>query len=88
MLFNCGLDFFRDGVPYCEKDYQLEFGVTCAGCGGFITGKVLQVNTSNIAVIFSLCFQNPLFYAGLRGQYYQKSFQVPQILSLHRGIFK
>lgn len=34
---------FRDGKPYCEKDYQAEFGVTCAGCGGYIIGKVLQV---------------------------------------------
>ena len=34
----------RDGVPYCEQDYQAEFGVTCAGCGGYITGKVLQVS--------------------------------------------
>ena len=33
----------RDGVPFCERDYQAEFGVTCAGCGGYITGKVLQV---------------------------------------------
>lgn len=39
--------FFRDGVPFCEKDYQEEFGVSCAGCGGFITGKVLQVSTSS-----------------------------------------
>ena len=36
--------FFRDGVPYCEQDYQAEFGVTCAGCDGYITGKVLQVS--------------------------------------------
>ena len=33
----------RDGLPYCEQDYQMEFGVSCAGCGGYITGKVLQV---------------------------------------------
>lgn len=36
--------FLRDGKPYCEKDYQAEFGVTCAGCGGYIIGKVLQVS--------------------------------------------
>lgn len=40
--------FFRDGKPYCEKDYQAEFGVTCAGCGGYIIGKVLQVKNCNI----------------------------------------
>lgn len=39
------LHYFRDGVPYCEQDYQSEFGVTCAGCDGYITGKVLQVST-------------------------------------------
>ncbi|XP_065649509.1 actin-binding LIM protein 1 isoform X3 [Hydra vulgaris] len=32
----------RNGVPYCEQDYQSEFGVSCSGCGGYITGKVLQ----------------------------------------------
>ena len=35
--------FKRDGFAFCEKDYQAEFGVTCAGCEGYITGKVLQV---------------------------------------------
>lgn len=39
----CFFAIFRDGKPYCEKDYQAEFGVTCAGCGGYIIGKVLQV---------------------------------------------
>lgn len=38
---NC--DFCRDGVPYCEKDYQKNFGVRCAYCNRFISGKVLQV---------------------------------------------
>lgn len=33
----------RDGVPYCEKDYQKLFGVKCAYCSRFISGKVLQV---------------------------------------------
>ena len=41
------LFFSRDGKPYCEKDYQAEFGVTCAGCGGYIIGKVLQVNSGS-----------------------------------------
>lgn len=34
----------RDGVPYCERDYQKQFGVKCAYCNRFISGKVLQVN--------------------------------------------
>lgn len=33
----------RDGVPYCESDYQKLFGVKCTYCSRFISGKVLQV---------------------------------------------
>lgn len=36
--------FFRDGAPYCEKDYQVLFGVKCEACHQFITGKVLEVS--------------------------------------------
>ncbi|XP_044152668.1 actin-binding LIM protein 1 isoform X33 [Bufo gargarizans] len=32
----------KDGSPYCEKDYQVLFGVTCEACHKFITGKVLE----------------------------------------------
>ncbi|XP_061823641.1 actin-binding LIM protein 1-like isoform X4 [Nerophis lumbriciformis] len=32
----------KDGVPYCERDYQLQFGVQCEACQKFITGKVLE----------------------------------------------
>ncbi|KAM4624500.1 actin-binding LIM protein 1-like [Polymixia lowei] len=32
----------KDGVPYCERDYQLHFGVQCDTCQQFITGKVLE----------------------------------------------
>lgn len=35
---------FRDGSPYCEKDYQGLFGVKCEACHQFITGKVLEVS--------------------------------------------
>lgn len=34
---------FRDGVPYCERDYQIQFGVKCEACQKFITGKLLEV---------------------------------------------
>ncbi|XP_067345073.1 actin-binding LIM protein 1-like isoform X2 [Channa argus] len=32
----------KDGIPYCEKDYQIHFGVQCEKCQTFITGKVLE----------------------------------------------
>uniref|UniRef100_A0AAY5F2B0 Actin binding LIM protein 1a n=1 Tax=Electrophorus electricus TaxID=8005 RepID=A0AAY5F2B0_ELEEL len=32
----------KDGAPYCERDYQIHFGVQCEACRQFITGKVLE----------------------------------------------
>uniref|UniRef100_A0A3B5R7G2 Actin-binding LIM protein 1-like n=1 Tax=Xiphophorus maculatus TaxID=8083 RepID=A0A3B5R7G2_XIPMA len=32
----------KDGFPYCERDYQTQFGVKCEACQRFITGKVLE----------------------------------------------
>uniref|UniRef100_A0A4W5P7S1 Actin binding LIM protein 1b n=1 Tax=Hucho hucho TaxID=62062 RepID=A0A4W5P7S1_9TELE len=32
----------KAGTPYCEKDYQIHFGVQCEACNQFITGKVLE----------------------------------------------
>ncbi len=37
----------KDGHPYCERDYQLQFGVKCTYCRRFISGKVLQAGESN-----------------------------------------
>ncbi|ODN01148.1 Actin-binding LIM protein 1 [Orchesella cincta] len=37
----------KDGVPYCEKDYQKNFGVRCAYCYRFISGKVLQAGDNH-----------------------------------------
>ncbi|XP_078358160.1 actin-binding LIM protein 3-like isoform X2 [Oculina patagonica] len=45
----------RDGKPYCEKDYQAEFGVSCAGCGGYIIGKVLQAGEKHYHPQCSRC---------------------------------
>lgn len=44
----------KDGIPYCERDYQKQFGVKCAYCNRFISGKVLQVFISfNILFLIS-----------------------------------
>ncbi|XP_023317094.1 actin-binding LIM protein 2 isoform X1 [Trichogramma pretiosum] len=37
----------KDGVPYCEKDYQKQFGVKCAYCQRYISGKVLQAGENH-----------------------------------------
>lgn len=45
---NCVCLFvFRDGVPYCEKDYQKRYGVKCAYCSRYISGKVLQAGENH-----------------------------------------
>ena len=45
----------KDGFAFCEKDYQAEFGVTCAGCQGYITGKVLQAGDKHYHPQCSRC---------------------------------
>ncbi|GAB6023187.1 hypothetical protein CHUAL_014211 [Chamberlinius hualienensis] len=37
----------KDGLPYCEKDYQQLFGVRCAHCERFISGKVLRAGENH-----------------------------------------
>ncbi|XP_035521741.1 actin-binding LIM protein 1-like isoform X7 [Morone saxatilis] len=37
----------KDGVPYCERDYQIQFGVQCEACQKFITGKVLEAGNKH-----------------------------------------
>ncbi|XP_050073861.1 actin-binding LIM protein 2 isoform X3 [Anopheles maculipalpis] len=37
----------KDGVPYCEKDFQKSFGVKCAHCNRYISGKVLQAGDNH-----------------------------------------
>ncbi|XP_035675142.1 actin-binding LIM protein 1-like isoform X37 [Branchiostoma floridae] len=38
----------KEGRPYCERDYQQLFGVKCAGCLTYITGKVLQLSVEAV----------------------------------------
>ncbi|XP_063239585.1 actin-binding LIM protein 3 isoform X2 [Bacillus rossius redtenbacheri] len=37
----------KDSIPYCEKDYQKQFGVKCAYCNRYISGKVLQAGDNH-----------------------------------------
>ena len=37
----------KDGLPYCERDYQKSFGVRCIHCDRYITGKVLQAGDNH-----------------------------------------
>ncbi|XP_060807051.1 actin-binding LIM protein 1 isoform X3 [Amyelois transitella] len=35
------------GVPYCERDYQRLYGVRCAHCDRFVSGRVLQAGENH-----------------------------------------
>lgn len=37
----------KDSIPYCEKCYQKLFGVKCAYCNRYISGKVLQAGDNH-----------------------------------------
>ncbi|KAG8188427.1 hypothetical protein JTE90_007995 [Oedothorax gibbosus] len=37
----------KEGIPYCEKDYQKQFGVKCNHCDRYIIGKVLRAGDNH-----------------------------------------
>ncbi|XP_075468089.1 actin-binding LIM protein 1 isoform X4 [Ascaphus truei] len=55
----------KDGSPYCEKDYQLQFGVKCEACHEFITGKVLEAGDKHYHPSCARCSRcNQMFTEG------------------------
>ncbi|EOB05096.1 Actin-binding LIM protein 1, partial [Anas platyrhynchos] len=55
----------KDGAPYCEKDYQVLFGVKCEACHQFITGKVLEVRDKHYHPSCARCSRcNQMFTEG------------------------
>uniref|UniRef100_A0A674NY01 Actin binding LIM protein 1 n=1 Tax=Takifugu rubripes TaxID=31033 RepID=A0A674NY01_TAKRU len=53
----CGEYITRDGIPYCERDYQNKFGIQCAACQKFITGKVLEAGAKHYHPTCAKCSQ-------------------------------
>ncbi|XP_043911853.1 actin-binding LIM protein 1 isoform X19 [Protopterus annectens] len=55
----------KDGAPYCEKDYQLQFGVKCEACQQYITGKVLEAGDKHYHPSCARCSRcNQMFTEG------------------------
>ncbi|XP_041722104.1 actin-binding LIM protein 1 isoform X23 [Coregonus clupeaformis] len=55
----------KDGTPYCEKDYQIHFGVQCEACQQFITGKVLEAGDKHYHPSCARCSRcNQMFTEG------------------------
>ncbi|KAJ3585216.1 hypothetical protein NHX12_013937, partial [Muraenolepis orangiensis] len=48
----------KDGIPYCEQDYHAMYGIQCENCKKFITGKVLELQSTNLATQAPDLFQN------------------------------
>uniref|UniRef100_H3D5J0 Actin binding LIM protein 1 n=1 Tax=Tetraodon nigroviridis TaxID=99883 RepID=H3D5J0_TETNG len=53
----CGEYISKDGVPYCERDYQNKFGIQCDACQKFITGKVLEAGVKHYHPTCARCSQ-------------------------------
>uniref|UniRef100_A0A8C5H978 Actin binding LIM protein 1a n=1 Tax=Gouania willdenowi TaxID=441366 RepID=A0A8C5H978_GOUWI len=55
----------KDGAPYCERDYQIHFGVKCEACHQFITGKVLEAGDKHYHPSCARCSRcNQMFTEG------------------------
>ncbi|XP_067278437.1 actin-binding LIM protein 1a isoform X6 [Pseudorasbora parva] len=55
----------KDGAPYCEQDYQVQFGVHCEACQQFITGKVLEAGDKHYHPSCARCSRcNQMFTEG------------------------
>ncbi|XP_063077707.1 actin-binding LIM protein 1 isoform X3 [Engraulis encrasicolus] len=55
----------KDGAPYCEKDYQIHFGVQCEACRQYITGKVLEAGDKHYHPSCARCSRcNQMFTEG------------------------
>ncbi|XP_072559409.1 actin-binding LIM protein 1-like isoform X16 [Paramormyrops kingsleyae] len=55
----------KDGMPYCERDYQIHFGVQCEACHQFITGKVLEAGDKHYHPSCARCSRcNQMFTEG------------------------
>lgn len=46
----------KDGVPYCEEDYQTLYGQCCNICSEFILGKVLQAGGNSYHTSCLKCY--------------------------------
>uniref|UniRef100_A0A8C8VM67 Actin binding LIM protein 1 n=1 Tax=Pelusios castaneus TaxID=367368 RepID=A0A8C8VM67_9SAUR len=70
----------KDGFPYCEKDYQVLFGVKCEACHQFITGKVLEAGDKHYHPSCARCSRcNQMFTEGEEMYLQGKDFFIPHL---------
>ncbi|KAL0994706.1 hypothetical protein UPYG_G00126050 [Umbra pygmaea] len=53
----------KDGIPYCEDDYHSQFGILCATCNRYISGRVLEAGGKHYHPTCARCARCHLMFA-------------------------
>ncbi|XP_077157629.1 actin-binding LIM protein 2 isoform X3 [Paroedura picta] len=61
----------RDGVPYCEMDYHVKFGIRCDGCEKYIMGRVLEAGKKHYHPTCARCLKCHQMFAEGEEMYLQ-----------------
>uniref|UniRef100_A0A8C6TG59 Actin binding LIM protein 1b n=1 Tax=Neogobius melanostomus TaxID=47308 RepID=A0A8C6TG59_9GOBI len=77
----------KDGVPYCEKDYQLQYGVKCDACQKFITGRVLEAGDKHYHPSCARCSRCKQLFAEGDEMYLQDSLNTVFCVNLSVRLF-
>ncbi|XP_076992428.1 actin-binding LIM protein 2 isoform X6 [Tamandua tetradactyla] len=61
----------KDGLPYCEDDYHMAFGIRCDHCEKYITGRVLEAGEKHFHPSCALCVRCGQMFAEGEEMYLQ-----------------
>uniref|UniRef100_A0A3B3UP64 LIM zinc-binding domain-containing protein n=1 Tax=Poecilia latipinna TaxID=48699 RepID=A0A3B3UP64_9TELE len=75
----------KDGFPYCERDYQAQFGVKCEACQRFITGKLLEAGERHYHPGCAKCSRCGKMFTEGEEMYVQGTFRLFVVLQPNRS---
>nr|XP_056711109.1 actin-binding LIM protein 2 [Euleptes europaea] len=61
----------KDGVPYCEMDYHVKFGIRCDNCEKYIMGRVLEAGEKHYHPTCARCIKCRQMFAEGEEMYLQ-----------------
>ncbi|XP_054855678.1 actin-binding LIM protein 2 [Eublepharis macularius] len=61
----------KDGVPYCEMDYHVKFGIRCDNCEKYIMGRVLEAGEKHYHPTCARCIKCHQMFAEGEEMYLQ-----------------
>ncbi|KAL8207675.1 UNVERIFIED_CONTAM: Actin-binding LIM protein 2 [Gekko kuhli] len=61
----------KDGVPYCETDYHVKFGIRCDSCEKYIMGRVLEAGEKHYHPTCARCLKCHQMFAEGEEMYLQ-----------------